>query len=100
VLCVTQQEAVQVVDVQVVDVLAHLEALLRSAHTLQRAALKLRSEAPPPNNPATYADRNRVVHDIRHQVGALAQTADSLSRVIEDLGRSTDDLAHMVTQAT
>ena len=42
------EQQLQMLDVGVVDVLAHLEALLRHSHSVQRALLQLRSEAPPP----------------------------------------------------
>ena len=37
----------QVLDVSIVDVRSHLEALLRHSHPVERALLQLRSEAPP-----------------------------------------------------
>jgi hypothetical protein len=42
------EQQLQVLDVGIVDVLSHLEALLRHSHSIQRALLQLRSEAPPP----------------------------------------------------
>jgi hypothetical protein len=42
------EKQLQVLDVSIVDVLSHLEALLRHSHSIQRALLQLRSEAPPP----------------------------------------------------
>lgn len=42
------EKQLQVLDVSIVDVLSHLEALLRQSHSIQRALLELRSEAPPP----------------------------------------------------
>jgi hypothetical protein len=42
------ERQLQVLDVSIVDVLSHLEALLRHSHSIQRALLQLRSEAPPP----------------------------------------------------
>jgi hypothetical protein len=42
------EKQLQVLDVSVVDVLSHLEALLRHSHSIQRSLLELRSEAPPP----------------------------------------------------
>ena len=42
------EKKLQVLDVGVVDMLSHLEALLRQSHLIQRALLQLRSEAPPP----------------------------------------------------
>jgi hypothetical protein len=42
------EKRLQVLDVGVVDMLSHLEALLRQSHSIQRALLQLRSEAPPP----------------------------------------------------
>ncbi len=41
-------QRLQTIDVQIVDVLAQLEGLLRHSHSLQRVLLTLRSEAPPP----------------------------------------------------
>jgi hypothetical protein len=38
----------QMLDVSIVDVLSHLEALLRHSHSIQRGLLELRSEAPRP----------------------------------------------------
>ena len=38
----------QMLDVSIVDVLSHLEALLRHSHAIQRGLLELRSEARPP----------------------------------------------------
>ena len=42
------EKQLQLLDVSIVDVLSHLEALLRESHSIQRALLQLRSEAPPP----------------------------------------------------
>ena len=42
------ERQLQVLDVSIVDVLSHLEALLRHSHSIQRSLLQLRSEAPPP----------------------------------------------------
>ena len=42
------EKQLQVLDVSIIDVLSHLEALLRHTHSVQRSLLQLRSEAPPP----------------------------------------------------
>ena len=42
------EKQLQVLDVSIVDVRSHLEALLRHSHPVQRALLQLRIEAPPP----------------------------------------------------
>ena len=39
------ERQLQVLDVGIVDVLSHLEALLRHSHSIQRGLLQLRSEA-------------------------------------------------------
>ena len=39
------EQQLQVLDVGIVDVLSHLEALLRHSHSIQRALVQLRSEA-------------------------------------------------------
>ena len=43
------ERQLQVLDVSIVDVLSHLEALLRHSHSIQRSLLQLRGEAPPPS---------------------------------------------------
>ena len=40
------ERQLQVLDVSIVDVLSHLEALLRHSHSIQRSLLQLRGEAP------------------------------------------------------
>jgi hypothetical protein len=42
------EKQLQVLDVSIVDVRSHLEALRRHSHSVERALLQLRSEARPP----------------------------------------------------
>ena len=75
-------QQLQLLDVHVVDVLAHLEGLLRHSHTIQRTLLKLRAEAPPPN-PATVAA----------VLPALRSLSDDMQRQWALLGEIIKDLA-------
>jgi hypothetical protein len=55
------ERQLQVLDVSIVDVLSHLEALLRHSHSIQRSLLQLRSEAPPPPPPPQMSERVSTV---------------------------------------
>ena len=72
---------IQSLDVHIVDVLAHLEALLRASHSIQRALLKLRAEAPPPA-PAPPGESVRV---LRHHAQQMRRDCQMLSGIVEDL---------------
>jgi hypothetical protein len=81
----------QSLDVHIVDVLAHLESLLRASHLIQRALLKLRAEAPPPS-PAppkqTLASLRDNVHGMRRDCQMLAGIIEDLMSGIESLSES------------
>jgi hypothetical protein len=85
---VTTDRRLQVLDVHIVDVLAHLEALLRHSHSIQRALLQLRGEAPPPGRgPAedVLAALHNHARDMRRECAMLGEIIDDLSGGIETL---------------
>jgi hypothetical protein len=73
------EQQLQSLDVGIVDVLSHLEALLRHSHSIQRALLELRSEAPPP----PHSD-NAIGLLTRHQE-EMQRECGMLSEIIHDL---------------
>ena len=87
-------QQLQLLDVHVVDVLAHLEGLLRHSHTLQRTLLKLRAEAPPPD-PASVAAvlpaLRRLSDDMQRQWGLLGEIIDDLATDIGALAVAKRD---------
>ena len=74
-------EQVQTLDVHIVDVLSHLEALLRHSHSIQRELLKMRSEAPPPS-PAPSGNLLAVLNS---HADEMRQDCEILAEIIEDL---------------
>jgi hypothetical protein len=77
------EQRLQILDVSIVDVLSHLEALLRHSHSIQRALLQLRSEAPLP--PAQYSD---------DAVTVLTDHQDEMQREWRMLGEIIQDLSN------
>ena len=75
------EHQLQILDVHVVDVLAHLEALLRHSHSIQRALLKRRSEAPPPRR----ASAERVFGELDEQAIGIRNEWEMLGEIIKDL---------------
>jgi hypothetical protein len=78
----TVERQLQVLDVSIVDVLSHLEALLRQCHTIQRKLLQLRSEAPPPR-PAlpdlTLGALHRHTEEMRAEWAMLGEIIGDLT---------------------
>jgi|GraSoiStandDraft_8_1057269.scaffolds.fasta_scaffold68464_3 hypothetical protein len=74
-------EQLQTLDVQIVDVLAQLEALLRHSHSIQRALLKLRAEAPPPA-PAPIEHITAVLGEHAHE---MRRDCETLTGIVTDL---------------
>lgn len=83
------QQQVQALDVGIVDVLAHLEALLRASHSLQRALLKLRTEAPPPS----LAPPEATIAVLRTNAAQMRRDCQTLGGIIEDLSLGIEALA-------
>jgi hypothetical protein len=72
----TVERQLQVLDVSIVDVLSHLEALLPQCHTIQRKLLQRRSEAPPPRTELpdrTLAALNRHTEEMRAEWAMLGE---------------------------
>ena len=85
----TTQQRLQMLDVNVVDVLAQLEALLRHSHSIQRGLLQLRSEAPPPAS----GGATRVVSELNDHAGAMKRESDMLREIINDLSAGIQHLS-------
>ena len=83
------QRELQVLDVYIVDVLAHLEALLRHSHSIQRALLQLRSEAPPPA-PTRIA---KPITTLREHTAGMQRECAQLDQIILDLAAGVENLA-------
>ena len=83
----TTEHRLQVMDVYIVDVLAHIEALLRHTHSMQRVLLQLRSEAPPPRPIPP-----RVVTALRGHAIELERETSLLQQIIQDLLAGADAL--------
>jgi hypothetical protein len=83
------QHQLQSLDVGIVDVLAHLEALLRGSHSIQRALLKLRREAPPPSLAPTEA----TIGVLRTNATQMRRDCQTLGGIIEDLMSGIEALA-------
>jgi hypothetical protein len=78
----TVERQLQVLDVNIVDVLSHLEALLRQCHTIQRKLLQLRSEAPPPRTELPerpLAALNRHTQNMRAEWTMLGEIIGDLT---------------------
>jgi hypothetical protein len=74
-------QQLQRLDVHIVDVLSHLEALLRHSHIVQRTLLKLRSEAPPPN-PTSVQPVLPILNDHSRQ---MEKECEMLAEIVSDL---------------
>src|SRR5262245_26041758 len=82
------EHQLQVLDVYIVDILAHLEALLRHTHSMQRVLLRLRSEAPPPG-PTTPAP---AIAALRGHATELLRESGLLRQIIQDIQTAIDGL--------
>ena len=85
-------QQLQVLDLHVVDVLSHLEALLRHSHHIQRMLLKLRAEAPPP----APASLQAALPVLNRQLSDMRQDCDMLAEILRDMatGIQALDTAH------
>jgi hypothetical protein len=86
---VNDDKQLQILDVHIVDALAQLEALLRHSHSIQRALLKLRDEAPPPTPTPTAA----ALDALRSHADEMAEDCETLLGIIADLSRDIEALA-------
>jgi hypothetical protein len=67
-------------DVHVVDILGHVEALLRSTREIQRGILKVRG-APPS---LTGSEREQAASDVRQRVDRMLKECDSLRDAVSE----------------
>jgi hypothetical protein len=77
----TVEHQLQVLDINVVDGLSHLEGLLRQCHSIQRELLQLRTEALP-STPPTSA---QVLAALRGHVEEMRREWSMLGEIIGDL---------------
>jgi hypothetical protein len=84
------EQQLQVLDVYIVDVLAHIEALLRHSHSIQRALLQLRSEAPPPRPAKT----SRIITTLREHAAGMQRACSLLDQIVQDLSVGVGTLAN------
>ena len=80
----TVERKLQVLDVSVVDALLHLEALLWRCHSIQRALVQLRNEAPPP--PVQVPER--AIATLTNHMEEMRQECAMLQGIIGDLTAS------------
>ena len=84
----TAERQLQILDTMIVDVLSHLEALLRHSHSIQRHLLGLREEAPPPH--VKYERAGPVLH--KHASEMHGECA-MLAQLILDIATGVNRLA-------
>ena len=72
------ERTADVLDVHVIDVLAQLEALLRSVHEIQRAVLRVRGTLPP------GAGDGDAVEDIQLRLARMAEECEALRSAIDE----------------
>jgi hypothetical protein len=82
----TVEDQLQVLDVHIVDILAHLEALLRHSHSIQRALLQMRRAAPPP----TSMPREVLLSQVRSHGRDMRRECDILADIIDDLAQGVE----------
>ena len=80
----TVERKLQVLDVSIVDALLHLEALLWQCHSIQRALVQLRNEAPPP--PLQVPER--AIATLTRHMEEMRQEWAMLGEIIGDLTAS------------
>ena len=86
------EQQLQVFDVQLVDVLAQLEALLRHSHNIQRSLLQLRSVAHPPSGKIAgtiLTEAQRSSYAMRTECAMLAQVIDDLATGLDKMNGTT-----------
>ena len=82
------QKQLQILDTMIVDVLSHLEALLRHSHSIQRHLLGFREEAPPPRSTP-----QRAVPVLQQHAEDMRRECAMLAQIILDIATSVNRLA-------
>jgi hypothetical protein len=75
-------------DVQLLDVLAQVEALLRHGREIQRAALAVRGVP----EAISAERRQRAGASINAQIQEMREGCDALTGILDDLSRTSDEL--------
>jgi hypothetical protein len=75
-------------DVQVLDVLAQVESLLRGAREIQRQILRVRGVP----RPGSAARRRAAAEAVQHVADKMLHDSRSLADVLEDLQRTSETL--------
>jgi hypothetical protein len=83
----------EIVDVQLLDVLAQIEALLRNGREVQRESLRLRGVP----NAGGRGNRRDAAERLRKLVAAMLADSRSLSQVLRDLNAAAKSLHRLST---
>jgi hypothetical protein len=82
----------EMLDVQLLDVLAQIEALLRSAREIQRSALQLRGAM----GPVSASSRQATASDICEKVKEMVAECAELTPLLRDLKGSAEQIQRTV----
>jgi hypothetical protein len=82
----------EVIDVQLLDVLASVESVLRHGREFQREALRARGVP----SPVTTAQRVNAATAIRDRVGRMQADCTTLCNVVEDLKQSVVEFERLM----
>jgi hypothetical protein len=75
-------------DVQVLDVLAQVESLLRGAREIQRQVLRVRGVP----RPGSMAQRRAAAAVLKKTAGRMLDDSGSLAELLRDLSRESESL--------
>jgi hypothetical protein len=78
----------EVLDVQLLDVLAQIEALLRGGREVQREALRVRGVP----SPVSSSQRKAAAAKIQKRVAEMDSECRTLCDVVQDLAQAADHL--------
>src|SRR5215216_2452848 len=86
----------EVLDVELLDVLAEIEALLRQGREVQREALRVRGVP----HPVTSAQRQTAGGEIQRRVRDMRKECHALDEVLQDLETAANTLAQVLNGET
>ena len=81
-------QRVDVLDVRLLDLFAHVEALLRYGRVAQRNAIKLRGIS----TPLTDSERKTILRALRKTITDIDRDSDGLRAIVEAVVGAADDL--------
>jgi hypothetical protein len=82
----------ELLDVQLLDVLAQVEAILRHGREVQREALRIRGVPSPVNQ----SQRRAAATALRDRVDLMHGDCGTLCEVMEDLRAAANELKHLL----